>query len=231
MERDAIEIALDDHDVAFTLRRSARRTERVEKAPLGVHGRGRRVEILRLAGDRVGRDHQTVAIEIVEAALAALDEPGLLGEREIDAFALQFRGEPIPAIGRVTELELPDRLGTDPAPRTVRAARLAFRFREQDAMEILRGHVVCVVDRFFFAAHARLRRIFGLEFDPGALRQHAHRIDEVDVVVQLHEPDHVAGRVAAEALEEPAVGVDVKRRGLLAVKRAQSDQIVAALAQ
>jgi len=45
----------------------------------------------------------------------------------------------------------------------------------------------------------------------------------------LHELDDVAARAAAEALEEAAVRVDVKRRRFFAVERAQSDQVIAAL--
>ena len=95
-------------------------------------------------------------------------------------------------------------------------------------MEVARGDVVGVIDRFFFAAHARGRRVFVLELDAGPLREQTHRVDEVDVVVQLHEADHVARGVAAEALEKPAVRMHVERRRLLAVKRAQPDQVVAA---
>ena len=53
------------------------------------------------------------------------------------------------------------------------------------------------------------------------LRQHADGFGEADLLVQLHELDHVAADAAAEAVEEALLAVDVERRRLLAVERAQ----------
>jgi hypothetical protein len=96
-------------------------------------------------------------------------------------------------------------------------------------MEPARRDVVGVIDRLFLAADARGRGVLGFECDPGALGEHAHRVDEIHVVVQLHETDHVACGVAAETLEEAAIGMHVERRRFLAVKRTQADEIVTAL--
>src|SRR5581483_7593599 len=186
----------------------------------------------RLAGDREGRDHQPVAVEIVEAAaLARLDEPGLRREREVDVVAPQLVDEPVPALRRVAERERLDRLAADPPPFAVRARLRAGARVEQHAMEPRACDVVRVIDRLPLVARARRARIFRLELDAGALREDAHGVDEPDVLVLLQEAERVAARAAAEALEEAAVGVDVKRRRLLAVERAQPDEIVAALAQ
>ena len=54
------------------------------------------------------------------------------------------------------------------------------------------------------------------------LRQHPHRVLEADLLVQLEELEHVAADAAAEAVEEPLVGIDVERRRLLGVKRAEA---------
>ena len=47
------------------------------------------------------------------------------------------------------------------------------------------------------------------------LRQHPDRVREADLLVQLEELEHVAADAAAEAVEEPLVGVHVERRRLL----------------
>ena len=52
-------------------------------------------------------------------------------------------------------------------------------------------------------------------------RQHPHRFGEAHFLVQLDELDHVAADAAAEAVEEALLAVDVERRRLLAVERAQ----------
>ena len=56
---------------------------------------------------------------------------------------------------------------------------------------------------------------------PEALRELLHRVGKPDLVVQLEELQHVAADAAAEAVEEALVAVDVERRRLLAVERAQ----------
>ena len=53
------------------------------------------------------------------------------------------------------------------------------------------------------------------------LRQLLDRVREADLLVQLEKLEDVAADAAAEAVEEPLVAVDVKRRRLLAVKRAE----------
>src|SRR5262249_30627376 len=58
--------------------------------------------------------------------------------------------------------------------------------------------------------------------DACLLREHLHRFGEADLLVQLEELEHVAADVAAKAMEEPLVRVDVKRRRLLAVKRTEA---------
>src|SRR5579871_6893018 len=76
---------------------------------------------------------------------------------------------------------------------------------------------------------ARCARVVRLQFDARLGSERANRLTEIEVFRFLHERDDVAAGSAPEALEESAVGMDVKRRRLLGVKGAQPDQIVAAL--
>ena len=54
------------------------------------------------------------------------------------------------------------------------------------------------------------------------LREQLHRVGEADLLVQLEELEHVATDAAAEAVEEALVAVDVERRRLLGVERAEA---------
>ena len=56
---------------------------------------------------------------------------------------------------------------------------------------------------------------------PEALRELLHRVLEADLLVQLEKLEDVAADAAAEAVKEPLVAIDVERRRLLAVKRAE----------
>ena len=69
------------------------------------------------------------------------------------------------------------------------------------------------------------------ELDPGLGGELLDRAHEVDVVDLLHEREHVAGRVAAEALVAAGLLAHVERRRLLGVERAQPDPVAAGLAQ
>ena len=62
-------------------------------------------------------------------------------------------------------------------------------------------------------------------------REHANRVDESDVLRLLQKRMASPPVAAAETLEETAIGMHVERRRLLGVKRAEPDEIVAALAQ
>src|ERR1035437_4943477 len=55
--------------------------------------------------------------------------------------------------------------------------------------------------------------------------QPPYRLGEVYVLEFLDEAEHVPALVAAEAMENLAVGIDVEAGGLLFVKRAERDEI------
>ena len=66
---------------------------------------------------------------------------------------------------------------------------------------------------------------------PAFAAQRPHDVAEGRVFDALYEGDRVAAGTAAEALEKPAVRMDVQRRRLLGMKRAEPDEVVSALAQ
>ena len=88
-----------------------------------------------------------------------------------------------------------------------------------------------MVDRFALAPGTRRARVLVFDLDADPFGEDAQRVGEADVLVFLHEGQHVAADAAAETLEETTIGMHVERGRLLAVKWTQADQIVAALAQ
>ena len=64
-----------------------------------------------------------------------------------------------------------------------------------------------------------------------AIGEHAERLAESDLFLQLDELEDVAADAAAEAMEEAFFLVDAERRRLLAVKRAEPLVFRAGLAQ
>jgi hypothetical protein len=77
-----------------------------------------------------------------------------------------------------------------------------------------------------------LPRILGFgDGQAGSRRELAHRVGKRHLVVELDELDHVAADAAPEAVEETLLAVDVKRRRLLAMERAEPFPRHARLAQ
>ena len=167
----------------------AREIEREEMVAFGIDRRRRRVEVFRLAvaeraaaegdhlaGRRVRRDHKPVAVEVVVAALTALDQPGRGGERKVDAVALELVDEAAPRVGRISETESLD-ASSDANPRRAQYARAAApRSPAEHSREISRRDSVRFVDRLAFAAGARRARILRLQLDARLGREHPHRI-------------------------------------------------------
>src|SRR5919106_736080 len=63
--------------------------------------------------------------------------------------------------------------------------------------------------------------VLPLELHPIPVREHLHRVDEVEPLRLLDEPDRVPLRLAPEAVEELVRGIDRERRRPLVVERAQ----------
>ena len=116
-------------------------------------------------------------------------------------------------------------------PRFSQYARLGARRTAQHALEKCGGDAVGFVNGFAFVTRARRLRTLRLQFDARALRERAQRFGKRQVLVQLRELNDVAKRTASEAFEKTFVGMHVKRRRLLVMKRAESDQVVAAFTQ
>ena len=98
-------------------------------------------------------------------------------------------------------------------------------------MEECDGQLVRGIDLLFFAADARGLRALVFHFDAGTFREHAQRIGKREPFEFHYERDHVAALLAAEALEESAIGMHVERRRLLTVKRAEPHEVAATLAE
>src|SRR5437879_7800735 len=77
---------------------------------------------------------------------------------------------------------------------------------------------------------AILRGLLGHR-DPGLAGQPLDRLDKVEIVGAHQKADRIAMRAAAEAMEEPLVLDNVKRRCLLVVERAQPGLLAAAPGQ
>ena len=73
--------------------------------------------------------------------------------------------------------------------------------------------------------------MLALQLDAIAVRQRLHGLAETEPFLLLHEPEHVAPRLAPEAVVELLPGVDRERRRALLVERAQPRVALAAAPQ
>jgi hypothetical protein len=166
----------------------------------------------------------------VATVLSRLEQARFFRECEIDAVLAEFACEPVPAVGREAELKSLDGRGQQRAPLDIRPRRRGLG-RAQPARKICDGDFVRGVDLLLFAAHASRRGRLRFDLDPGPPREEPHGFGEREILESRDEGNHVAARAATEAFEEAAIGVDVKRRRLLAMKRAQAHEVVAAFGQ
>ena len=176
------------------------------------------------AGRRADRPQQP-PVEAIHRATASL--PGqargfqLL---ELETLALQMLCQRIPARRRESATETTRRIGIEVALRQILAGRRRLVGLQRRRVELCRGRI----GRDQPAAAAAVTLHVGGR-SPGvgdgvadAVGQHLDRLDEADVFDLLDERVHVATFAAAEAMEVPVVGADVKRRRLLVMERAQA---------
>jgi hypothetical protein len=245
MERDAVEIALDDNDRIDLAGRPSRGVERVQKAALGINRRRRGVQIFwllvaqrpaakrdHLAGRRVRRNHHASAIHVIIAAVVSgFEQTRLDRGRKIDGIRLELAQQTVPTLGCVPELEEIDARPPEAAALAIIAGRLTRRFTREHPVKVLRGDGVRGVDRLLLVARARRDRVFGFELDAGTFGEPAQRLGKRQIFSPAQIVDDVAMRIAAETLEESLIGVNVKRWRLFRVERTQADEAGPATAQ
>jgi hypothetical protein len=206
------------------------------------------------AEDVDDREHQAVAeaIVVARAGAAGDEQADALADDGGDALLLEEGGEAVPAEGGVADAEGLEGVGDagglahlivalarvgegQGAARELGAGVVGEGVRRGDeaTLEEGRGEVVDRVEVVLGAAgggglaslHVGERLLDG---DARALGEHAHRLGE-GAALDLHdEVDGAAALLAAEAVEEAALGVDVEARRLLLVEGAEAGERAAA---
>ena len=130
--------------------------------------------------------------------------------------------EPVARRRRKAEPELPERVRRDrPILEVLTDASSGDRL--ELFPEIYGRDLVHLQQRL---AQPGIRRALALPFlgkrDAELLRQHSNGFLKADLLVELQELEDVPAHVAPETVKEPLLWIDVKRRRLFAVKRAES---------
>jgi hypothetical protein len=110
---------------------------------------------------------------------------------------------------------------------------LLERVLAKHALEVLGGAIVQIVKLLLPALGLRLLLALGVRLvldhvDAGALGERTYGLYEVEPLRLLDELEDVARSMATEAMIEAALGVDVKARRFLFVKRTQTREAAAA---
>ena len=244
MEADDVGVPLAHDDLVGVGDVGLRPVEPVQGLRLGVDRRLRRVLVLRRIGrarqhpptDRhglagVGEDREQHAPpEGVLHAIATVGErqSGRPQQLAVDAGTSY---ECVPVVRRPAQLERPGDVPTQPARAEVVARRPRRRVIEQRAVVPL-DRPAHRLDKLLAPCPLTRLASGGVgELHPHLGRQILDGADEVDVLVLLHEREHVARLVAAEALVPAGLLTDVERGRPLGVERAQPDPVASGLAQ
>src|SRR5690625_570438 len=168
------------------------------------------------------REHEPVTEAVVAPAALVLGEQSgrhelLVGVPLVERVAQQA----VPAFRGEADAELLDRRGADLARLQVLPRRRADGLIPKVGQEVLLRQPV---DGYGIAALpvSRCRRS---HFDTCTLAKVPQRLRERDALRTHHEVVNVTLGLAAEAVEEALVAVDVEGRGLLVVNRAQALQL------
>src|ERR1700722_18027345 len=217
--------------------------EAEENFALGEYGCFRRIDVFGRFGFRVkhasaepdnapllvtDRKNQTSAKTVVVTGrtIFAQDQAALLHQREVMAFAFGPIDGVVPQVRRVTEPEKFDGFGGNTAGGKVIARGLGRGFAGQGVSPALRDLLVDLQQPVLNMAALLLGGIVvHLQRDFGALSQPPHSIRKFDVLVFLDECENIAAFVAAEAMENLLLRIDVETRGLFLVKRAQRSEV------
>jgi hypothetical protein len=173
------------------------------------------------------RKHQPPAKPIVMAVgvLLANDQPALLHQRHVIALAGGPIHRVIPLLGRVAETEQLHRLRRDAAFGEVIARDLAAGIIGQHRLPALRDLLVdleqLVLEKLRFLLS---RALLEIERDFRPLRQTLHRFDKREIFVFANKRNDIAALVAAEAMENLPMRIDIEARGLFPMKRTERDK-------
>ena len=138
----------------------------------------------------------------------------------------------VPGFRRGAEAEEFYGVGRDAALGEIIAGELAGGFVGQAVLPARRELFVDVEQLVLeMARFLRAGRVFKFQRNLRALGQPAHGVHEADVFVFLDEGEHVAALVAAEAVEDLLVRIDVEAGRLFLVERAERGEIRAGFFQ
>ena len=182
-----------------------------------------RTETDRLGTGAANRPQQPTVKPVHRATTTLPGQPGGLKLGELEAFPDHVLGEGVPARRREAAAELPGRGGVEVAVGEVLTRRGGLLGFQCGSVKLLGGGIGG--DQTAAAATITLNAgattgVTDRMTDP--VRQEFDRLDEADVFDLLHEGIDVAAFAAAETVKVTVVGTNVKRRGLLVVKRAQA---------
>ena len=145
-------------------------------------------------------------------------------------------GKAIPPVRSVTDAKRLQRIcdgsrggiQRKPAPFQLGDTMASERMLAQHAFEVRRSRIANIVQFPLATPYLCLLPAIGLRtrllnFDAGARGKFPYRFDEFEPLDALQELDRVPSLVTTKTIVEPALGVDVKARRLLFVKRANAD--------
>ncbi len=201
--------------------------------PLDIRGSLRRVDVLGLGIRREGapaeRDDPSLDVADGEdqavAEAVVLSAPALARHRQTGLDDVggqgplrdQMAAQRFPVVGGVAEAEPLDGLLVEAAPGKVSAAAVA-RVAGQQLPEEGQGQTVDLEHALAIVA-ALLPR--GGQGNTEPRREGLDGLAEVQLVVELDELEDVAAGLAAEAVEQLALGIDRKRGRFFLVKRTE----------
>ena len=168
----------------------------------------------------------TKPIVIVVAALFAQDEARLFHQGQLVALAFGPVDGVVPKLRGTTKAEQLHRVSGHPAPGQVLAGGLAGGFICQGTLPAL-GDLLVDLEKSFLEMPRLLAvgAFLVLQWNSRAVSQSAHCFREINAFVRLDESEDVAAFVAAEAMEDLEVGIDVEAWGFFFVKRAKGDEV------
>ncbi len=248
VQRDQVEIALDDVDRAGRAALLLGPVKPVEGAPLAVERSLGGVEVF---GGRVvhdppaephhpghlvdDREHDAFAEPVVEpaAVLARHDETGFFEQRDGEALAGHERQEVVPALRRIPDAEMADGLRPDPAALEVVPGPLSVGVAGKGPLEELERPAVDLEQLIALVDPAALdgrQRLFG-QRNPAAAGKRAGRFGKGDPVALHDETENVPPGPAAEAVEDLFPGIHRERGCFFRMEGAEAAQIFPGLFQ